>query len=47
MLGKGSFGEVFLAQYNQFLYAIKSLPKKNITKNNLQRYAKSENNILQ
>ena len=35
MLGRGSFGEVFLAEHDSILYAIKSLPKKNITKNNL------------
>lgn len=51
LLGKGSFGEVFLVQkksgtnYSMY-YAMKVLSKQRIMGHNLVRYAKTERNVL-
>ena len=47
-IGKGSFGEVYLVQKksNQQYFAMKSLSKKQILKENLTRYALTERNVL-
>jgi ankyrin repeat protein len=48
MLGKGSFGEVYLVQYklNGKLYAMKILNKKRVLSQNLLKYAATERNVL-
>ncbi|EGR28006.1 protein kinase domain protein [Ichthyophthirius multifiliis] len=48
MIGKGSFGEVFLVEKrdNMQLYAMKVLQKSKILNNNLTKYALTERNIL-
>ena len=48
MLGKGSFGEVYLVERitTKKLYAMKVLKKDRIVKQNLTRYAKTERNVL-
>ena len=46
LLGSGSFGEVYLVQYQSTFYAMKVLPKQKIINNNLTRYALAERNIL-
>ena len=48
MLGKGSFGEVYLVEKctSKKLYAMKSLSKKRIMGQNLVRYAKTERNVM-
>ena len=48
MLGKGSFGEVYLVQKkeNKNLYAMKVLKKDKVFQQNLTRYAKTERNVL-
>jgi serine/threonine protein kinase len=47
ILGKGSFGEVYLVE-KQFkdLYAMKVLNKKKILGNNYIKYALTERNVL-
>ena len=48
MLGKGSFGEVYLVEKitTKKLYAMKILKKELIVGQNLTRYAKTERNVL-
>lgn len=49
MIGKGSFGEVYLVQkkgITQNLFAMKVLHKNRIMKHNLSRYAMTERNVL-
>ncbi|CAD8111527.1 unnamed protein product [Paramecium sonneborni] len=46
LLGKGSFGEVYLVEKNKKLYAMKVLIKKMLFEQNICRYAMSERNIL-
>ena len=50
MLGKGTYGEVYLAKKksndSNKLYAIKILTKEKIFNHNLTRYAKTERNVL-
>lgn len=48
MLGKGSFGQVFLMRKldNDKLYAVKILDKNKVFSSNLIRYAFTERNIL-
>ena len=48
LLGKGSFGEVYLVQKLDTLklYAMKVLPKEKILSQNLVRYAMTERNVL-
>ena len=48
MLGKGSFGEVYLVKYKPTnkLYAMKTLSKKRFMGQNLLRYAQAERNVL-
>ena len=48
MLGKGSFGEVYLVEKisTKKLYAMKVLKKDKMLKQNLIRYAQTERNIL-
>jgi serine/threonine protein kinase len=48
IIGKGSFGEVYLVQKKgtKKFYAMKTLPKKRIIKENLTRYALTERNVL-
>jgi len=50
LLGKGSFGEVFLVrkknEVNGKLYAMKVLSKDKVATKNLQRYALTERNVM-
>ncbi|CAK83232.1 unnamed protein product (macronuclear) [Paramecium tetraurelia] len=46
LIGKGSFGEVYLVQKSNQLYAMKVLHKNRIMKHNLTRYALTERNVL-
>ena len=48
LLGKGSFGEVFLVEKksNKKLFAMKILQKDRIINQNLTRYAQTERNVL-
>lgn len=48
LLGKGSFGEVYLVEKKQgkFFYAMKVLNKSKIMGQNLTRYATTERNVL-
>ncbi|CAK59217.1 unnamed protein product (macronuclear) [Paramecium tetraurelia] len=46
LLGRGSFGEVYLVQRQQKLYAMKVLRKSLIFKQNICRYAITERNVL-
>jgi len=48
MLGKGSFGEVYLVEKGNTknYYAMKVLRKDRILNQNLTRYAKTERNVL-
>jgi len=48
LLGRGTYGEVYLAQYKKTkkYYAIKILSKELISKHNLVKYARTERNIL-
>ncbi len=48
MLGRGSFGEVYLVRYKQTgaLYAMKVLNKKRIMAQNILRYTRAERNVL-
>lgn len=48
VIGKGSFGEVYLVQKKDtlMLYAMKVLHKQKIKEDNLQRYAITERNVL-
>ena len=48
IIGKGSFGEVYLVQKKGTtkFFAMKTLPKKRIIKENLTRYALTERNVL-
>lgn len=48
MLGKGSFGEVYLVEKgnSKNYYAMKVLRKDRILNQNLTRYAKTERNVL-
>ncbi|CAD8179125.1 unnamed protein product [Paramecium pentaurelia] len=46
LLGKGSFGKVYLVQKNKKLYAMKVLLKSMIFKQNICRYAITERNVL-
>ncbi|CAD8197720.1 unnamed protein product [Paramecium pentaurelia] len=46
LLGRGSFGEVYLVQKQQNLYAMKVLRKSLIFKQNICRYAITERNVL-
>ena len=48
MLGKGSFGEVYLVKYKKTgkLYAMKVLTKRTVLSQNLIKYARTERNVL-
>lgn len=48
LLGKGSFGEVYLVEKKdtQEIFAMKALDKNKIAKNNLIKYAMTERNVL-
>ena len=48
ILGKGSFGEVYLVRnlQNDKTYAMKCLKKKQILGSNLLKYAQTERNVL-
>jgi len=48
LLGKGSFGEVYLARYKPTgkLYAMKILNKRKVMAQNLIKYARTERNVL-
>ncbi len=48
MLGKGSFGEVYLVRYRPTgkLYAMKALNKKKMTGQNIMKYAQAERNVM-
>jgi serine/threonine protein kinase len=48
LLGRGTYGEVYLTQYKKTkkYYAIKVLSKELISKHNLVKYARTERNIL-
>ena len=48
LLGKGSFGEVYLTKYKPTgrMYAMKILPKKKVMSQNLMKYARAERNVL-
>ncbi|CAD8097447.1 unnamed protein product [Paramecium sonneborni] len=46
LIGKGSFGQVYLVQKQNQFYAMKVLDKKMILKHNLYRYAQTERNVL-
>jgi serine/threonine protein kinase len=46
VLGKGSFGKVYLAEKNGALFAMKVLDKDRIFEKNLLRYVISERNVL-
>ena len=48
MLGKGSFGEVYLVQKksNKMFYAMKVLQKDKLMGQNLVKYARTERNVL-
>ena len=50
LLGKGSFGEVFLVQLkgdeSRKLYAMKVLSKEKMMTKNLKRYAVTERNVM-
>jgi len=48
MLGKGSFGEVYLVKYKPTdkYYAMKTLSKRRFMAHNLLKYAKAERNVL-
>ena len=48
LLGKGSFGNVYLVQKidNKCYYAMKALEKQKFIKNNLLKYAITEKNVM-
>jgi serine/threonine protein kinase len=48
LLGKGSFGEVYLVEKKdtQDIFAMKALDKSRINKHNLINYAMTERNVL-
>ncbi len=48
LLGKGSFGEVYLVEKksNKEIFAMKALDKSKIQKHNLIKYAMTERNVL-
>ncbi len=48
VLGKGSFGEVYLVRYKQTgrMYAMKVLNKRRVMAQNLVKYARAERNVL-
>ena len=48
MIGKGSFGEVYLVKFKETgaFYAMKVLQKENIFERHLVRYATTERNVL-
>ncbi|CAD8173722.1 unnamed protein product [Paramecium octaurelia] len=46
LIGKGSFGQVYLVKRQNQLYAMKVLDKSMILKHNLFRYAQTERNVL-
>lgn len=48
LLGKGSFGEVYLVQYkgDGKFYAMKTLNKKKVIMQNSIKYARTERNVL-